>query len=164
MADDDTGTATGGDSMDQQRDAAGTTDAAAAASDAQQQQASRDDDALQKALRSERQLRAAAEKRLKQFEDAQKSESERERDARATAERERDELRLELRRLRIAAEFNLSPAIAERLRGDDDEAMREDAKVLVSEIDPDGDLGARRGGQRPPSKDPNAGLRALFGR
>jgi hypothetical protein len=163
MADDDTGTATGGDSTDQQRDAAGTSDAAASASD-EQQQASRDDDALQKALRSERQLRAAAEKRLKQFEDAQKSESERERDARAAAERERDELRLEMRRLRIAAEFNLSPAIAERLRGDDDEAMREDAKVLVAEIDPEGDLGARRGGQRPRYKDPNAGLRALFGR
>jgi hypothetical protein len=159
MADDDTGT-TGGDSADLQRDAAATADAPTAA-DAKP---ASDDDALQKALRSERQLRAAAEKRLKSLEDAQKSEFERERDARSAAERERDELRLEMRRLKVAAEFNLPPTIAGRLRGDDDEAMREDAKALVSEFDPEGDLGARRGGARPPSNDPNAQLRAMFGR
>lgn len=107
---------------------------------------------------------AKTQERLRELEDAQKTETEREREARTTAERERDDLRLELRRLKIASEFNLSPTIAERLRGDDDEAMRADAKALVAELDPEGDLGARRGGQRPPNNDPNASLRALFGR
>lgn len=163
MADDETGTATGGDSTDSERDAASSTDATATTTDTQT--STRDDDALQKALRSERQMRASAEKRLKALEDAQKTDLEKATERATTAEARAHVAEQRLLRTSIAAEFSLSPAMADRLRGDDEDAMRKDAQVLVAELDPEGDLGTRRGGSRGKSKDdPNASLRAMFGR
>lgn len=167
MADDDTSTQAGGDSTDQQRDAAGTDDtstADAATNGAQETEAEK---ALRKALNSERQLKSAAEKRLKALEDAGKSELEREREGRLTAEKERDELRTSVLRSKVAAKHDLPAELADRLQGDDEAALEEDAKRLAELVTPVGDMGARRGGAQGTggsADDMNAQIRRMAGR
>jgi hypothetical protein len=117
---------------------------------------------------------AEQRERLAQLEDAGKSEVER---ARAQAEREKAradeaerriaELERNGSRLRIAEEVGLPLELADRIQGDDDRAMRADAKRLLDLTAPaDGRLGAGRGGVTPQrgAQDMNALIREASGR
>jgi hypothetical protein len=112
--------------------------------------------------------------RLAALEDAGKSEVER---AHAQAKRESEraeeaerrvaELERGSARLRIAEEVGLPLELADRIQGDDDRAMRGDAKRLLELTAPaDGRLGAGRGGVTPPrgAQDMNALIREASGR
>jgi hypothetical protein len=112
--------------------------------------------------------------RLAELEDAGKSEVER---ARAQLQRESvraeqaeariAELERNGARLRVAEEVGLPLELADRIQGDDDRAMRADAKRLLDLTAPaDGRLGAGRGGVTPPraTDDMNALIRQASGR
>jgi hypothetical protein len=112
--------------------------------------------------------------RLEQLEDAGKSEVERERNrADREAKRAEDaEARISQferaqAQQRIAIEVGLPIELAERLQGDDDRALRADAKRLLDLTQPpDGRLGAGRGGVTPArgAEDMNALIRQASGR
>lgn len=86
----------------------------------------------------------AAEAKVKEHEDAQKSEAEKTAERAETAERERDEARAELLRTRVAARIGLPDELVDRLRGDTEEALEEDAKSLMAA------MGATPGKKKPP--------------
>jgi hypothetical protein len=127
-----------------------------------------------RALTAEREARQAAERRVAELEDAGKSEVERLTNqlARVTAERDAEiaktsEYERTAARMRIAAEVGLPNELAERLVGDDDRALRADAKRLLDITQPpDGRLGAGRGGVTPArgTDDMNARIREAAGR
>jgi hypothetical protein len=128
-----------------------------------------EDDGLKKALNSERQMRAAAEKKLKAFEDAQKSEAEKLAERASTAEARASEAEKQLARFRVATKHNLPAELADRLQGDDEAALEEDAKRLATLVSPAGDLGGRRGGSvgghgSGSADDINAQIRRMAGR
>jgi hypothetical protein len=129
-----------------------------------------DDEGLKKALNSERQLRAAAEKRLKAFEDAQKTELEKLQDRATAAEKERDELAAARLRDRVAAKHQLPPDLADLLTGTDEAVLEETAKRLATYVTPMADMGGRRGGalgggtKNGNADDMNAEIRAMLGR
>jgi len=118
-------------------------------------------DAGKQALEREREARREAERRAKaheqrlaELEDRDKSEVERER-ARAAREKQRAddaearirELELAALRREIAAEVGLAPALAERLRGEDERSLKADARRLLEVTTPaEGDVGVGRGG------------------
>lgn len=87
----------------------------------------------------------AAEARVKEHEDAQKSEAEKTAERAEKAERERDEARAELLRARVAARTGLPDELVDRLRGDTEEALEEDAKSLMAA------MGATPGKKKPPA-------------
>lgn len=107
--------------------------------------------------KAEREARLAAEARIKEFEDAQKSEEEKREEAleqaRKLAEAEAaraNELEVKLLRNVVAAEKNLTPNLAARLRGEsreeieaDADALLEDLGTLPVETPPPGEGGAR---------------------
>lgn len=130
-----------------------------------------DDDlaALRKALNSERQLRSAAEKKAKTFEDAQKSELEKAQERAESAEKRAAELERSVLRAKVAAKHDLPAELADRLQGDDEAALEEDAKRLAVLVSPPADMGGRRGGSVGGSggssaDDMNARIRAATGR
>lgn len=115
------------------------------------------------ALKREREARKELEAKVKSLispEEVQTKEQ-----ALANAEREAQDAKTEALRLRIALAEGLPIDLAERLRGDDEEALREDAqtlKALVKTAPPA--LDAKRGSmaQAPETpQDPNALLRAI---
>jgi hypothetical protein len=132
----------------------------------------KEDDGLKKALNSERQLRAAAEKKLKAFEDAQKSELEKATERADAAEKRAAELERSVLRARVAAKHDLPAELADRLQGDDEAALEEDAKRLSALVSPPADMGGRRGGSVGGSgsstgssaDDINAAIRRMAGR
>lgn len=128
-----------------------------------------DDDGLKKALNSERQLRAAAEKKLKAFEDAQKSDLEKAQERAEAAERRAAELERSVLRARVAAKHDLPAELAELLQGEDEATVEEHAKRLAALVAPPADMGGRRGGSVGGSggssaDDMNAQIRAKAGR
>lgn len=112
--------------------------------------------------------------RLAELEDAGKSEVERARNALEREKKRADEAELRLAdlergraRQRIAQEVGLPLELAERIVGDDDRALRADAKRLLDLTQPpDGRLGAGRGGVTPArvADDMNARIREATGR
>ncbi len=100
-------------------------------------------DGLPGDLAKERKLRQQYEKELNDLKAAQLSEGER-------AVKERDELKsayqeadLERKRLRIALELKMPWSLAKRIQGDDDAAMQQDAKELMSSYAQPADKGER---------------------
>jgi hypothetical protein len=84
--------------------------------------------------------------KLKELEDASLTEAERTKRERDQAVTEREQLRLELMRLRIATRHNLPEVLANRLQGDDEQAMESDAKVLAKLVVPPASSGAAANG------------------
>jgi colicin import membrane protein len=138
-------------------------------------------DAGVRALTAEREARQAAERRaaeserrIAELEDAGKSETERERNRADREQKRADEAEARIARLeygetqrRIAIEVGLPIELAERLQGDDDRALRADAKRLLDLTQPpDGRLGAGRGGVTPArgAEDMNTLIRRAAGR
>jgi hypothetical protein len=109
---------------------------------------------------------AKAREQLQAHEDAQKTEQQRLQERAEAAERRAAELETAVLRNRIAAELELPAELAERLRGEDEAAMREDGKRLAAFLRPAGNLGGGRGGTAPPpsADDMNARIRAAAGR
>lgn len=99
-------------------------------------------------------------------EDAKKSELQRATERADAAERERDALQVAVLRAKVAAEVELPAELHDRIVGDDEAAMRRDAKRLADLFRPAGNLGGGRGGHVPgPSADDmNARIRAAAGR
>lgn len=97
-----------------------------------------------KAAREAEKRAKAAEAKAKEYEDAQKSEAEKTAERAETAERERDEARAELLRARVAARVGLPDELVDRLRGDTEEALEDDAKSLLAA------MGVTPGKKKPP--------------
>lgn len=154
---DDTDTQAGGSAVDQQDDAA-VDDAA--------QDTGADKEKLLAALRSERAKLREAEKRLKQADDAKKSELERATERATAAEARIASLERSVVRARVAAKHEIPAELVDRIQGDDEAEMEKDAKALAKLIRPDGNLGGRQGGASggPPSDDMNTRLRIAAGR
>lgn len=107
--------------------------------------------------KAEREARLAAEARVKEFEDAQKSEDEKREEALQAAKQEAEAHKarvheLEVRQLRteVAAEKSLPPKLAARLTGETREEIEADAVSLLEDLGtlpvetpPPGDGGAR---------------------
>lgn len=99
-----------------------------------------------------KELDKAAE-RLKEIEDAEKSEIDKANEKLSAAERRAEDAELRALRIEIAAEKGLTPALAKRLTGSSREELEEDAEELVellapkNEDDEDDD-----GGPKPPRR------------
>lgn len=121
-------------------------------------------DAVSKAIKAEREAAKEARRRaeeaeakVKEYEDAQKSEDEKREEALAAAKAEAEqykatihELEVKQRRADVAAAKNLPPKLAGRLTGEtieeieaDADALLEDLGTLPGETPPPGDGGAR---------------------
>lgn len=119
-----------------------------------------DTSGLKTALEKEREARKAAErearenraaaKRLAELEESNKSEQEKLADQLSTAVRERDEAIKAASRLRVAVEKGLPADLVDRLRGDTDDELAEDADKLLA-------LVAKDDTPRPPAPDPRQG-------
>lgn len=113
--------------------------------------------AEREAAKKARQELADAQARIKEFEDAQKSEDERReealeeaRKAAEAADSRANELEVKLLRNEVASEKNLTPKLAARLRGETREEIEADADTLLEDLGtlpvatpPPGDGGAR---------------------
>lgn len=107
--------------------------------------------------KAEREARLAAESRIKEFEDAQKSEEEKRQEELAAAKQEAEAQKarvheLEVAQIRsdVAVEKKLPPKLAGRLTGDTREEIEADADALLADLGtlpvetpPPGDGGAR---------------------
>lgn len=107
--------------------------------------------------KAEREARLAAEARIKEFEDAQKSEEEKRQEELAAAKQEAEaqkarvhELEVAQTRSEVAAEKKLPPKLAGRLTGETREEIEADADTLLADLGtlpvktpPPGDGGAR---------------------
>lgn len=80
---------------------------------------------------------AAAEAKLKEIEDAQKSEAEKSAERLTTAEKAAQTASLETARLRVAIRKGLTETQARRLIGDDEEALEKDADELLASFKSD---------------------------
>ena len=94
-----------------------------------------------KALRAERKERSAAEARakaaearLQEIEDAQKSEAEKLLERATRAEQDAASARTELLRERIAREEGVPATFIDRLRGESEDEIRDDAKLFVAAL------------------------------
>jgi hypothetical protein len=90
--------------------------------------------------------------RLKEFEDAQKTEAEKLAEQKTAAEKDAAEARRELMRYRVAAEKGLPAEVIDRLKGDDEQEMAEDADRLLALLKPGrprGDIDAGPKGGNP---------------
>jgi len=101
--------------------------------------------AMETALRKANKEAENARIKLKEYEDRDKSESERAAERIAAAEQRAIEAERSSLRLRIAANKNLPPKLADRLHGDTEDEMSADADELLAE------LGNRNGGTKVPA-------------
>ena len=120
---------------------AGTTQTTDQTATSTEQAAESDGEGLKKALAAKRrqhrdaESRAkAAEARLQEIEDAQKSEAEKLQERAVRAEKEAAEARTELLRERIAREEGVPPEFIDRLRGGTEGEIRDDAKLFVAAL------------------------------
>lgn len=101
-----------------------------------------DDDWKAKARKHEKASKQAAQKlekaeaRLKKYEDANKSEKDRLEESKKAAEDRASKAEAELLRVRVAVKKNLPSELAERLRGDTEEELEEDAERLSELVKP----------------------------
>lgn len=101
--------------------------------------------------RTEAKANADAAARLAALEESQKTETQRLMDERDALKTERDTVRAEALRARVALTKGLSAEIADRLRGDSEDELSEDADRLLALLQPSGatrfgdaDLGVRK--------------------
>jgi flagellar biosynthesis GTPase FlhF len=90
--------------------------------------------ALARKHEAEAKRNAEAAAKLKQLEDAQKTELERIREAAEAAKREADNARMEAMRWRVAAKLGIPAQIAARLQGATEEEIEADAKELLAAL------------------------------
>lgn len=90
--------------------------------------------ALARKHEAEAKRNADAAAKLRQIEDAQKSEVEKLRDAAAAAEARAKQAEAEVLRWRVAVRLGLPPALASRLQGDTEEAIEADARDLMEAV------------------------------
>lgn len=111
-------------------------------------------DAVRNAIQAERDKAAQAAKevaalakKIKAYEDRDKSEQQKLEEAKAQAEKDAAEARSELLRLRVASKKQLPPELAERLRGADEKELEQDADRLLELVKPQsgGDVDAGKG-------------------
>lgn len=107
--------------------------------------------ALSKANKEAETLR----RKLKEYEDSQKTETEKLAEQKAEAERAAAETNLKYLRLKVGTEKGLPPGVAERLQGATEDEMVEDADRLLELIKPGSPSGSADGGNR--GKSPEAG-------
>lgn len=113
-------------------------------------------DAVRKALTEERdaakqardEAKALADK-VKEFEDRDKSEQQKMEERATTAEQKATDAEAKLLRYRVAAEKKLPSELADRLQGDTEKKLKEDADRLLELVKPDstpaGDIDAGKG-------------------
>jgi hypothetical protein len=88
--------------------------------------------ALARKHEAEAKRNAEAAAKLKQLEDAQKSEIEKMREAAETAKREAETARVEAMKWRVAAKLGIPAQIAARLHGSTEDELEADAKELMA--------------------------------
>lgn len=133
-----------------------------ATEDTPQDQPAEDVEAIKRALRKANKEAEKFRLALKEREDAEKSEAQRlaeERDALAAKVAETEKRYL---RIKIGADKKLPAEIAERLQGDTEDELREDADRLLALLKPGTPTGDAEGGQRGRTPDPNADMDALL--
>jgi hypothetical protein len=107
----------------------------------------------------------ALQAKLKEKDDAEKSELQRAVERAEAAERKAAQSERGLLRQRIGLEAKLPAELIDMIQGDDEEAMKAAAARLAQYVRPNGDLGGGRGGSAaPPADDMNARIRAAAGR
>lgn len=119
--------------------------------------------ALRKANKEAESLR----RKLKEYEDRDKTEAERLADAKAAAERDAADARMAYLRLKVGTAKGLDPEVADRLRGTDEKEMAADADRLLAVIGQRSSRGSADGGPRggaDTANDMNTRLRMAAGR
>lgn len=120
--------------------------------------------AMESALKKANREAEAARKKLKEIEDAGKSETDKLREEAAAAKREAVEARTEALKLKVGLDRGLPKSLVPRLQGETEEEMAADADALLAELKPKAPSGDADGGKRgetpDPSKDMDQVLRA----
>lgn len=107
----------------------------------------------------------ALQAKLKEREDAEKSELQKAVERAEAAEKRAAQSEIGLMRQRIGLEAKLPPELIDMIQGEDEDAMKAAAGRLAQYVRPNGDLGGGRGGSpAPPADDMNARIRAAAGR
>lgn len=133
-------------------------------------------DAVQNLIDRERDARKAEKQRadelaakVKEYEDASKSEQEKLAEERDQLKREAEQAKADALRVRVALEKKLPADLIDRLRGNDEDELREDADKLLSLVKPadatDFDSGARTPApeKKAPDQEHNAWLAGRLG-
>lgn len=102
---------------------------------------------VEKALKKANKEAETLRLKLKEYEDAQKSEEQKLADAKAAAEKEAAEARRDYLRLKVGTAKGLPAEVAERLRGDNEDEMTEDADRLLAILKPHTPKGSADGGR-----------------
>lgn len=120
--------------------------------------------ALRKANKEAETLRL----KLKEFEDRDKTETQKLAERADAAEKRAAELERQTLRSKVGAAKGLPPKMWDRLRGDDEDALKADADDLLAEIKPNGRApsfdGGAKGRTAPAETDMNAVLKGAFRR
>ncbi len=90
----------------------------------------------EKAAKQAREALESAQTELKKYEDRDKSEADKAEEARKALEARASKAEAELLRLKVAQKKNLPPELAERLRGETEEELEEDAERLSELVKP----------------------------
>lgn len=90
----------------------------------------------EKAAKQAREALEAAQADLKTYEDRDKSDADKAEEARKALEARASKAEAELLRLKVAQKKNLPPELAERLRGETEEELEEDAERLSELVKP----------------------------
>lgn len=138
-----------------------------------QDKSTEDTSALKKALKAERDARAAAEKQLRDAELAKLPELERYKSEAETLAKENEKLTTENMRMKIGMELELPWRLAKRIAGDTEDEMRSDAAEILKDFKRD-EEGKTKTTKTPPNDgrkqgptgkpDMNALMRAAAGR
>lgn len=103
---------------------------------------------VEKALKKANKEAETLRLQLKEYEDSKKSEEQKLTEAKAAAEKEAAEAKLDYLRLKVGTSKGLPAAVAERLRGETEEEMAEDADRLLELIKPGSPSGSADGGNQ----------------
>lgn len=103
---------------------------------------------VEKALRKANKEAETLRLKLKEYEDANKSEQDKLAEAKAAAEKEAADAKRDYLRLKVGTAKGLPPEVAERLRGDTEEEMTEDADRLLTIFKPGAPTGSADGGNQ----------------
>lgn len=108
---------------------------------------------VEKALKKANKEAETLRLKLKEYEDSKKTEEQKLTEAKDAAERDAAEARREFLRLKVGTSKGLPAEVSERLRGETEEEMTEDADRLVALIKPGSPKGSADGGNqgKPPT-------------
>lgn len=103
---------------------------------------------VEKALKKANKEAETLRLKLQEYEDSKKSEEQKLTEAKTAAEKEAAEAKQDYLRLKVGTSKGLPPAVAERLRGETEEDMAEDADRLLELIKPGSPSGSADGGNQ----------------